>query len=96
VGSGVGTWLIGPREGVYIQASDGVYTVEYKCSGEYERYLLWCGVVVHKVLARPDAGGRWVYFRLVFNITTDTPQILTFLTLGGRRGLPGYAFLWLA
>jgi len=27
VGSGAGSWLVGPRSGVYVSASDGVYTV---------------------------------------------------------------------
>ncbi len=64
VGSGVGAWLLRPRSGVYIPASDGVYTVEYKCAGAYEQYLDWCGVVVHKVLNTPDPSGRWVYFQI--------------------------------
>jgi len=70
VGSGVGAWLLGPRSGVYIHASDGVYTVEYKCSGAYEQHLDWCGVVVHKVLNTPDIFGRWVYFQYIFNVTS--------------------------
>ncbi|MGC8584338.1 MAG: hypothetical protein ACP5MH_11535, partial [Thermoproteus sp.] len=41
-------WL-GPRVGVYWQASDGVYTAEYKCIGRYEQYLDFCGVIFHKL-----------------------------------------------
>ena len=67
---------------MYIPAPDGVYTVEYKCDGAYERYLSWCGVVVHKILAQPDAGGRWVYFQPVFNITGAWASGANFLDVG--------------
>ncbi len=58
VGFGAGSWLVGPRSGVYLSASDGVYTLEFKCSGVYEQFLDWCGVVVHRVSS--SASGRWV------------------------------------
>jgi len=91
VGSGVGVWLLGPRSGVYIPASDGVYTVEYKCAGAYEQYLVWCGVVVHKVLNIPDASGRWVYFQHIFNVTSPPSftSHVNFLDVGQSAWVAG-------
>ncbi len=91
VGSGVGVWLLGPRSGVYIPASDGVYTVEYKCAGAYEQYLDWCGVVVHKVLNTPDIFGQWVYFQYIFNVTSllDYTSHVNFLDVGQSAWVAG-------
>ena len=92
VGSGVGAWLLGPRSGVYIPASDGVYTVEYKCAGAYEQYLDWCGVVVHKVLNTPDIFGRCVYFQKnIFNVTSllDYSSHVNFLDVGQSAWVAG-------
>ncbi len=98
VGSGVGAWLLGPRSGVYIPASDGVYTVEYKCAGAYEQYLDWCGVVVHKVLNTPDIFGRWVYFQYIFNVTSllDYTSHVNFLDVGQSAWVAGVrvSVLW--
>jgi len=98
VGSGVGAWLLGPRSGVYIPASDGVYTVEYKCAGAYEQYLDWCGVVVHKVLNTTDIFGRWVYFQYIFNVTSllDYTSHVNFLDVGQSAWVAGVrvSVLW--
>jgi len=98
VGSGVGAWLLGARSGVYIPASDGVYTVEYKCAGAYEQYLVWCGVVVHKVLNIPDASGRWVYFQHIFNVTSPPSftSNVNFLDVGQSAWVAGVrvSVLW--
>jgi M6 family metalloprotease-like protein len=98
VGSGVGAWLLGSRSGVYIPASDGVYTVEYKCAGAYEQYLDWCGVVVHKVLNIPDASGRWVYFQHIFNVTSPPSftSNVNFLDVGQSAWVAGVrvSVLW--
>jgi len=98
VGSGMGAWLLGPRSGVYISASDGVYTVEYKCAGAYEQYLDWCGVVVHKVLNTPDIFGRWVYFQYIFNVTSllDYTSHVNFLDVGQSAWVAGVrvSVLW--
>jgi hypothetical protein len=98
VGSGVGAWLLGPRSGVYIPASDGVYTVEYKCAGAYEQYLDWCGVVVHKVLNTPDPNGRWVYFQYIFNATSPSSfaSDVNFLDVGQSAWVAGMrvSVLW--
>jgi len=98
VGSGVGAWLLGPRSGVYIPASDGVYTVEYKCAGAYEQYLVWCGVVVHKVLNKPDASRRWVYFQHIFNVTSPPSftSNVNFLDVGQSAWVAGVrvSVLW--
>ncbi len=98
VGSGVGAWLLGPRSGVYIPASDGVYTVEYKCAGAYEQYLVWCGVVVHKVLNTPDPSGRWVYFQYIFNVTSPPSRTshVNFLDVGQSAWVAGMrvSVLW--
>jgi hypothetical protein len=91
VGSGEGAWLLGPRGGVYIPVSDGVYTVEYKCAGAYEQYLDWCGVVVHKVLNTPDPSGRWVYFQYIFNATSPSSfaSDVNFLDVGQSAWVAG-------
>ena len=98
VGSGVGAWLLGPRSGVYISASDGVYTVEYKCAGVYGQYLDWCGVVVHKVLYTPDASKRWVYFQYIFNVTSPPSYTshVNFLDVGQSAWVAGVrvSVLW--
>jgi hypothetical protein len=98
VGSGVGAWLLGPRSGVYIPASDSVYTVEYKCAGAYEQYLDWCGVVVHKVLNIPDANRRWVYFQYIFNATSPSrfASDVNFLDVGQSAWVAGVrvSVLW--
>ncbi|MFZ8840324.1 MAG: hypothetical protein ACO2PM_15720 [Pyrobaculum sp.] len=98
VGSGEGAWLLGPRSGVYIPASDGVYTVEYKCTGAYEQYLVWCGVVVHKVLNTPDANRRWVYFQHIFNVTSPPSftSNVNFLDVGQSAWVAGVrvSVLW--
>ena len=98
VGSGVGAWLLGPRSGVYIPASDGVYTVEYKCAGAYEQYLNWCGVVVYKVLNAPDASGRWVFFQYILNVTSPPSETshVNFLDVGQSAWVAGVrvSVLW--
>jgi hypothetical protein len=98
VGSGVGSWLLGPRSGVYIPASDFVYTVEYKCAGAYEQYLDWCGVVVHKVFNATDIGGRWVFFQHVFNVTYPEgyTSYVNFLDVGQSAWVAGVrvSVLW--
>ncbi len=80
VGSGEGAWLLGPRSGVYIPASVGVYTVEYKCGGVYEQFLDWCGVVVHRVFS--SEGGLSVYFHTVLNVTGAIVSPVNFLDVG--------------
>jgi M6 family metalloprotease-like protein len=87
VGSGVGVWFLGPRSGVYIPASDGVYTVEYKCGGVYEQFLDWCGVVVHRVSS--SEGGRWVFFHTVLNVTGVIVSPFNFLDVGQSAWVAG-------
>jgi len=87
VGSGAGSWLVGPRSGVYLSASDGVYTVEYKCSGVYEQFLDWCGVVVHRVSS--SASGRWVFFHTVLNVTGQFVSLVNFLDVGQSAWVAG-------
>jgi len=98
VGSGVGSWLLGPRSGVYIPASDFVYTVEYKCAGAYEQYLDWCGVVVHKVFNATDIGGRGGFFQHVFNVTYPKgyTSYVNFLDVGQSAWVAGVrvSVLW--
>jgi len=94
VGSGVGVWLLGPRSGVYIPASFGVYTVEYKCGGVYEQFLDWCGVVVHRVSS--SASGRWVFFHTVLNVTGAIVSPVNFLDVGQSAWVAGQrvSVLW--
>ncbi len=87
VGFGAGSWLVGPRSGVYLSASDGVYTVEYKCSGVYEQFLDWCGVVVHRVSS--SASGRWVFFHIVLNVTGRFVSPVNFLDVGQSASVAG-------
>jgi M6 family metalloprotease-like protein len=87
VGSGVGAWLLGPRSGVYIPASDGVYTVEYKCGGVYEQFLDWCGVVVHRVFSSESS--RWVFFHAVLNVTGVIVSPVNFLDVGQSAWVAG-------
>jgi hypothetical protein len=83
VGSGAGNWLVGPRSGVYLSASDGVYTVEYKCGGVYEQFLDWCGVIVHRV------SGRRVFFHTVLNVTGRFVSPVNFLDVGQLAWVAG-------
>ncbi|MFZ8838070.1 MAG: zinc-dependent metalloprotease family protein, partial [Pyrobaculum sp.] len=94
VGSGAGSWLVGPRSGVYLSASDGVYTVEYKCGGVYEQFLDWCGVVVHRVSS--SASGRWVFFHTVLNVTGAIVSPVNFLDVGQSARVAGQrvSVLW--
>jgi len=87
VGSGEGAWLLGPRSGIYIPASGGVYTVEYKCGGVYEQFLDWCGVVVHRVSS--SASGRWVFFHTVLNVTGLIVSPFNFLDVGQSAWVAG-------
>ena len=87
VGTGAGSWLVGPRSGVYVSASDGVYTVEYKCSGVYEQFIDWCGVVVHRVSS--SASGRWVFFHTVLNVTGRFVSPVNFLDVGQSARVAG-------
>ncbi len=87
VGSGAGSWLVGPRSGVYLSASDGVYTVEYKCGGVYEQFLDWCGVVVHRVSS--SANGRWAFFHIVLNVTGRFVSPVNFLDVGQSASVAG-------
>jgi hypothetical protein len=86
LGFGAGSWLVGPRSGVNIPASDGVYTVEYKCGGVYEQFLDWCGVVVHRVSS--SASGRCVFFH-VLNVTGVIISPFHFLDVGQSASVAG-------
>jgi len=87
VGFGAGSWLVGLRSGVYIPASVGVYTVEYKCGGVYEQFLDWCGVVVHRVFS--SEGDRWAFFHIVLNVTGAIVSPVNFLDVGQSRSVAG-------
>ncbi|MEM4438517.1 MAG: hypothetical protein QW680_07775 [Pyrobaculum sp.] len=84
----LGAWAyVSSFGGVYWQGPDGFYTAEYKCSGRYEGYLDFCGVVFHRVVA--STSGRWVYFVPVMNVTTPWSSEINFLDVGQSAWVGG-------
>ena len=86
MGFGAGSWLVGPRSGVYVSGLDGVYTVEYK-RGVYEQFLDWCGVVVPRFSS--SASGRWAFFHIVLNVTGWFVSPVNFFNVGQSAWVAG-------